>query len=45
MAEKRGGERVLVYVAKPDAEKLKEAGHDPATWVRGLVKHALSKLK
>jgi hypothetical protein len=36
--------KVVVYVPKPDEEKLKAQGKDPAVWVRGLVKHALGKL-
>lgn len=37
--------RILVYVNKEEEEKLKAAGKDPAPWVRGLVKHAISKVK
>jgi hypothetical protein len=37
--------RILVYVNKEEEERLKAAGKDPAVWVRGLVKHAISKLK
>jgi hypothetical protein len=35
---------VNVYITKADEEKLKALGHDPKVWVRGLVKHALSKV-
>ena len=37
--------KVVVYVGKADEEKLKAAGKDPADWVRGLVKHALARVK
>jgi hypothetical protein len=45
MAEKRrGGQRVVVYLRVEDGEKLRAQGHDPAVWVKGLVRHALGKL-
>lgn len=35
--------KVVVYVPKADERKLIEKGHDPAAWVRALVKHALAR--
>jgi len=46
MAEKRrGGERVVVYLRVEDEEKLRAAGKEPKVWVKGLVRHALDRLK
>jgi len=36
--------KISVYVNKDDEKKLREAGKDPAEWVRGLVKHALGRI-
>ena len=45
MAEKRrGGTRVTVYLRVEDEQKLKAQGKDPAAWVKGLVRHALTKV-
>ena len=44
MAEQRGGKRVLVYLRVDDVKKLEEQGKDPSAWVKGLVKHALTKV-
>jgi hypothetical protein len=40
----KGGPKIVVYIPVADEQKLRERGHDPAVWVRGLVKHALQKL-
>jgi len=46
MAEKRrGGERVVVYLRVDDVKKLEQQDKDPAMWVKGLVRHALDRLK
>jgi len=46
MAEKRrGGKRVVVYLRVEDEAKLKAQGKDPGEWVRGLVRHALDKVR
>jgi hypothetical protein len=46
MAEKRrGGPRIVVYLRVEDKEKLEAQGKDPGEWVKGLVRHALDRLK
>jgi len=37
--------KVQVYVPAETARSLREDGHDPAEWVRGLVKRAFEKRK
>jgi hypothetical protein len=35
--------KVAVYLPVADEKALKEEGHDPAAWVRDLVRYALTK--
>jgi len=35
--------KVAVYVPVADAKALEAEGHDPAVWVRDLVRYALAK--
>lgn len=35
--------KVAVYVPVDDEKTLREEGHDPAAWVRDLVRYALKK--
>ena len=37
--------KVVVYVRAEDAKALQNAGEDPASWVRELVKWGLRKRK
>lgn len=45
MSSQRGGKRVVVYLRVEDVKKLEEQEKDPAMWVKGLVRHALDRLK
>jgi hypothetical protein len=45
MKSQRGGKRIVVYLRTGDVAKLESQEKDPAGWVRGLVRHALDKLK
>lgn len=35
--------KVVVYIKEADWKKLQEEKHDPAEWVRGLIKAAFDK--